>query len=61
MPAYRCFFTRGDSAPTLKIIESDRDGEAIARARDLLESRPADLGLEIWKDERLLVRVARAR
>ena len=61
MPAYRCFFTRGDSAPTHKIIESDRDGEAIARARELLDLRPADLGMEIWKDERLLVRVARPR
>jgi hypothetical protein len=61
MSAYRCFFTRGDSAPTLKIIESDRDDEVVARASDLLELRPADLGLEIWKEERLLVRVARAR
>jgi hypothetical protein len=33
MSAYRCFFTSGNSVPTLKIIESDRDGEAIARAR----------------------------
>jgi hypothetical protein len=61
MAAYRCFFTRGNYVPALQIIESDHDGEAIARATELLDSRPADLGLEIWKEERLLARVARAR
>ena len=61
MSAYQCFFTRDDTVPTLKILESARDGEAVAEARKLLELGPADLGLDIWKDEKLVVRVARPR
>ena len=47
--------------PALQTIECDQDGEAISHATTLLESRSLDLSLEIWKGNRLLARVAKAR
>ena len=61
MAVYRCFFTRGGYVPALQIIETEQDGEAITRATELLNSRPADLALEIWREDLLLARVVRAR
>ncbi len=58
MSEYRCYFARSGRAPTLEVIKSDRDGEAITRARELLARGSADVGFEIWNAERLVVRVA---
>lgn len=50
---------RGDSAPALQTIECDQDGEAINYATALLDAKPEHYGIEIWKDSRLLARVAK--
>jgi hypothetical protein len=61
MAAYKCYFLRGDGAPALQTIECDLDGEAINNATSLLDANPEHYSIEIWKDERLLARVAKGK
>jgi hypothetical protein len=61
MTAYRCFLTRGQHLPDFRTIECDHDGEAIVRATMLLDADPEHWGIEVWKDARLLARVAKSR
>jgi hypothetical protein len=59
--AYRCFLTRGQHVPDLRTIECDHDGEAVVRATMLLDADTEHSGIEVWKDTRLLARVAKSR
>jgi hypothetical protein len=59
MTTYKCYFMRGNSAPTLETIECDLDGQAINDATSLLHAKPEHHSLEIWKEERLLARVVK--
>lgn len=61
MVAYRCFLTRGQHVPDFRTIECDHDSEAIVQATTLLDTDPEHSGIEVWKDARLLARVAKAR
>jgi hypothetical protein len=59
MAAYKYYFLRGDGAPAFQTIECDLDGQAINLATSLLDAKPEHHGIEIWKDRRLLARVAK--
>ena len=49
----------GDHVPALQIFDCDQDAEVVVRAAALLDSKPENQGIEIWRGDRLVARVPR--
>jgi hypothetical protein len=55
---YRCYLMSGERINGMQIIDCS-DDEVTARAATLLSSRLEHLGIVIWHDDRLIVRIPR--
>ena len=57
MDIYNCYFLDGkDRIELREIIETERLGDAIEQARDLLRQRPQHHAIELWQGPRKLYR-----
>jgi hypothetical protein len=56
-PGYRCLLTSGNELQAIQSYDCFDDAEAILKVTDMLGSKPAYWGAEIWRGNRLVARI----